>query len=189
MTSVSFINCFKRFISRCGTPAKVVSHNFKSFKSNETEAYFKEINATWKPILEKSPWWGGFYEKPIAILKLALRKFVGSVKLNFEELHTVLVQIENMMNTRPLTYLSEENCDEHITASHLIYGRKINRRNIVDNNDNVITLDKTLIKTRIKHVTAVANHCKEYLLSLREKHIYQKNNTKEKREVKINTRQ
>ena len=56
------------------------------------------------------------------------------------------------MNTRPLTYLSEENCDEHITPSHLIYGRKINRRNIVDNNDNVITLDKTLIKTRIKQL-------------------------------------
>ena len=189
MTSVSFINCFKRFISRCGTPAKVVSDNFNSFKSNETEAYFKEINATWKPILEKSPWWGGFYEMSVVILKLALRKFVGSVKLNFEELHTVLVQIENMMNTRPLTYLSEENCDEHITASDLIYGRKINRRNIVGNIDNVITLDKTLIKTRIKHVTAVANHFKEYLLSIREKYIYQKNNTKEKREVKINARQ
>ena len=60
MTSVSFINCFKRFISPCSRPTKDVSHNFKSFKLNETEAYFKEINVTWKPILEKSPWWGGF---------------------------------------------------------------------------------------------------------------------------------
>ena len=56
MTSVSFINCFKRFISRYGTPTKVESDNFKSFKSRETEAYFIEINVTWKPILEKSPW-------------------------------------------------------------------------------------------------------------------------------------
>ena len=56
MTSVSFINCFKRIISRCGTPTKVVSYNFKSFKSNETEAYFKEIKVTWKPLLEKLPW-------------------------------------------------------------------------------------------------------------------------------------
>ena len=134
--------------------------------------------------------WGGFYKRLIAILKSALQKIIGSAKLNFEELHTVLVQIENMMNTRPLTYLSEENYDEHITPSHLIYGRNINRRNIVNDNDNVITLDKTLIKTRIKHVTAVSNHfwnrfCKEYLL-LREKHRYRKNNTKEKLELKIN---
>ena len=114
MTSVSFINCFKRFISHRGTPTKVVSDNFKSFKSNKTETYFKEITVTWKPILEKSPWWGGFYERLITILKLALQKIVGSAKLNFKELHKVLVQIENMMNTRPLTYLSEENCSEHI---------------------------------------------------------------------------
>ena len=31
------------FISRCGTPTKVVSDHFKNFKSNETEAYFKQI--------------------------------------------------------------------------------------------------------------------------------------------------
>ena len=134
--------------------------------------------------------WGGFYKRLIAILKSALQKIIGSAKLNFEELHTVLVQTENMMNARPLTYLSEENCDERITSSHLIYGRNINRRNIVNDNGNVITLDKTLIKTRIKHVTAVSNHfwnrfCKEYML-LREKHRYRKNNTKEKLELKIN---
>ena len=38
------------FISRCGTTTKVASDNFKNFKSNETEAYFKEIDGTWKPI-------------------------------------------------------------------------------------------------------------------------------------------
>ena len=54
--------------------------------------------------IRKLPWWGGFYERLIAILKSALQKIVGSAKLNFEELHTVLVQIENMMNTRPLIY-------------------------------------------------------------------------------------
>ena len=67
-----------------------------------------------------------------------------------------------------------------------MYGRNINRRNIVNDNDNVITIDKTLIKTRIKHVTAVSNHFwsrfyKEYLLSLHEKHCYHKNHTKKKK--------
>ena len=147
MTSVSFINCFKRFISPCSRPTKDVTDNFKSFKLNETEAYFKEINVTWKPILEEL--WFGFYERLIAILKSALRKILGSAKLNFEELLTVLVQIENMMDARPLTYLSEENCDEHITPSHLMHGRNGNKRNIVDGNVNVVILDKTLIKTLV----------------------------------------
>ena len=122
MTSVSFIDCFKRFISRCGTPIEAVSDNFKTIKLNGTEAYFKEMNVTWKPILEKASWWGGFYKLLIAILKLKLPKIVGLANLNFEELHTVLVQIKNMMNARPLTYLSEENCDGHITPSDIIYG-------------------------------------------------------------------
>ena len=109
VTPVSFINCFKRSISRCGTPTKVFSDNFKSF--------------TWKPILEKSPWWGVFYQRFMAILKSTLRKFVESAKVNFEELQTVLVQIEDMMNTRPLTYLSEENCDEYITTSLNVWSK------------------------------------------------------------------
>ena len=50
-TPVSFISFFKRFISRYGTSTNVVSDNVKSFKLNETENYFKEINVTWKPIL------------------------------------------------------------------------------------------------------------------------------------------
>ena len=191
MAYVSFISCFKRFISRCGAPIKVVSDNLKSFESNETEAYFKKVNITWKPILEKLPWWGGFYERLTAILKSALRKIVQSAKLNFEELYTVLVQLENMINTRPLTYyLSKENCDEHIIQSHLIEGRNIDRRNIVDDNDNIITLDTRLTKTHIKHVTVVTNHFwnrffKEYLF-LSEKHCFHKNNTNGKRELKIN---
>ena len=140
----------------------------KSFKSNETDTYFKEINITWKPILEKSPWWCGFYERLIAILKSPLRKIVGSAKPNFEE---ILIQIEDMMNIRPPTYLSEENCGERIAPSDLC-GRNVNRVNIVDDNDGIITLDKALIKIRIKHVNTVTNHFwnrfyKEYLLSLR----------------------
>ena len=143
-TSVSFISFFKRFISRYGTSTNVVSDNVKNFKLNETENYFKEINVTWKPILEKSPWWGGFYERLIAILKSALWKIVGSAKLNFEELHTVLVQIENMMNARSLTYLSGRNCGEYINHSHLMYGPNKNTRNIVDDDENVITLEKKI---------------------------------------------
>ena len=76
------------------------------------------------------------------------------------------------MNTRPPTYLSDENCGEHITPSDLKCGRNVNRVNIVDGNDDIITLDKALIKIRIKHVNTVTNHFwnrfyKEYLLSLR----------------------
>ena len=52
----------------------------------------------------------------------------------------MLVQIENMINARPLTYLSKKNCDEHITPSGIIYGWNMNRRKIVEDNDNITAL-------------------------------------------------
>ena len=73
------------------------------------------------------------------------------------------------MNTRSLTYLSDENCDKHINHSHLMYDPNTNTRNIVDDCDNVTTLENILIKTHIKYVTTVKSHFlnrlyKEYLL-------------------------
>lgn len=65
--------------------SKVLNRSFKSFKT-----YFKGSNVIWKLILEKSPFWGGFYERLITILKSVLGKIVESAKVNFEELHTVL---------------------------------------------------------------------------------------------------
>ena len=38
-----------------------------------------------------------------------------------------------------LLYLSDENCDERMTPNHLMCGRNMHRRSIVDNNDAIIT--------------------------------------------------
>ena len=48
----------RRFISRRGTPSCFISDNFKTIKSREINLGIK-----WKFILERSPWWGGFYER------------------------------------------------------------------------------------------------------------------------------
>ena len=65
---------------------------------------------------------GWFLQTTYSNIEINVTKNCRTSKLNFEELHTVLVQIKNMMNARPLTYLSEENCDGHITPSDIIYG-------------------------------------------------------------------
>ena len=70
MASVSFTNCFKRFISRCGTPAKVVSNNFKSFKLKETET------------LNKLMLHGNQYRK-ITMVGWFLRNAYGDIKISF----------------------------------------------------------------------------------------------------------
>ena len=67
----------------------------------------------------------------MGVIKNCLKKVIGKAKLNFEELNTVIVEIEKCVNSRPLTYLSEEHEDTVLTPNHLIYGRNINRNESV----------------------------------------------------------
>ena len=57
--------------------------------------------------------------------KNTLKKVVGVSSLDFEQLNNVLVEIENVKSSRPLTYMNDENLDESLTPYHLIYGRNI----------------------------------------------------------------
>ena len=60
-----------------------------------------------------------------------MKKVAGKAFLNYDELTTLLIEIEQTLNTRPLTYLSDNNEDEAITPSHLLYGRNIAGKNFM----------------------------------------------------------
>ena len=73
LTAVAFLRCFRRFIARRSMPSFVKSDNVKTFKSTSKEhekimndpsvyRYFIQERIKWSYILEKAPWWGGFYE-------------------------------------------------------------------------------------------------------------------------------
>ena len=90
----------------------VISGNFKTFLSEELQEYLSREGISWKYILQKAPWWGGFYERLIRIVKESLRKVLGTSRLTYEELETLLLKIEMAFNSRPLTYL----CDDPVKA-------------------------------------------------------------------------
>ena len=89
----------------------------KHLETKEIKRFALKSKITWKFILEKSLWWGGFYERLIGIIKRCLKKVAGKAFLNYDELTTLLIEIEQTLNTRPLTYLSDNNQDEAITPS------------------------------------------------------------------------
>ena len=66
-----------------------------------------------------------FFERLIQNTKRCLRKTLRNAKLNYDELHTVLVEVEGTLNSRPLTYVSSDDPEEPLTPSHLMYGRRI----------------------------------------------------------------
>ena len=83
-------------MARHGNPRLFISDNFKSFKSLEVKNFLRKLRMVF--ILEKFPWWGGFYEQLIAIVKSSLKKVVGKALLNYNEMVTVVTEIEGCLN-------------------------------------------------------------------------------------------
>ena len=49
------------------------------------------------------------------IVKTSLHKVIGKSKLSYEKLETVLIQIERIVNSRPLTCIATEEVCEPLT--------------------------------------------------------------------------
>ena len=101
----TFKRCLRRFIARRGMPVLMVSDNVKTFKGTEKalRRLFRDPQVRdemqnhrieWRFNLERAPWWGGFFERMIGSVKSCLRKVLGNARLTFDELLTVLIEVE-----------------------------------------------------------------------------------------------
>ena len=55
-------------------------------------------------------------------------KTLQQARVIFDELLTILKEIENVCNRRPLTYIYDDNIIEPLSPNHFIYGRAIATR-------------------------------------------------------------
>ena len=121
----SFIKSLKRFISRRGIPYLMISNNATCFKNVKLSEELTSLQIKWKFIIEASPWWGGFWEWLVQSTKRTLRKSLFRATVTYEELLTLIVEIEGILNCRPITYVYNDEFSEPLTPSHLIYGYRI----------------------------------------------------------------
>ena len=182
LSAVSFLQAFRRFTSRRGLPATIFSDNAKTFKStsseikkvvrsSEVQSHMVNHQVTWKFIVERVPWWSGFWERMVGITKQCLRKTLGRSMLTFEELRTIIVEIEGTVNNRPLTYLYDdmEGISQPLTPAHMIHGRQI-INTLSERQFEITSLSRSLTK-RAKYQFRVLNDFtwqwrREYLLGL-----------------------
>jgi len=96
-------------------------------RSPEVVKHLSSSRVTWKFIVERAPWWGGFWERMVRSVKRSLKKCIGRASLTHDELSTLLVEVESVINSRPLTYVFDdsEGINYSLSPSHLIYGRKV----------------------------------------------------------------
>ncbi len=120
MTAQTFLGALRRFVARRGKPRVIFSDNALQFKMTKTILKRAENNRldttlqnhainegiNWKFIPELSPWAGGVYERMVGVTKSSLKKALGKSSLNFEQLRTVLTEVEEVVNSRPITFVN-----------------------------------------------------------------------------------
>ncbi len=50
---------------------------------------------------------------------------IGPAKLSLDELQTAVIEVESIIYSRPLSYLSMDDLEEPLTPSHLLIGRRV----------------------------------------------------------------
>ena len=121
LNTEAFLNAFERFINTRGRPITVYSDNGSNFvglvnlfnKLNwsaiELAANTKQIKWIFNP--PTAAWWGGWWERLIRTVKDLLKRMLGKARLNHDQLRTCLSHVENVINERPLTVMTEDQDD------------------------------------------------------------------------------
>lgn len=143
MTAEAFIAAFRRFVSRRGVVRNLYSDNGTNFvRSNKIlqenmlnvdekydEAICEELaksGTKWHFSPPGAPHFNGLAEAAVKSVKLHLKKTIADSKLTFEELCTLLAQIEACVNSRPLCALSSDPNDLSIlTPAHFLVGETL----------------------------------------------------------------
>ena len=185
VTSLSveaFICVFRRFCARRGLPALLITDNAKTFRSVSKEVknllrsprlseYFMTKGVRWRFIPELSPFQGGFWERMVRSTKRCLTKVIGRALLSYDELATIIIEIESVINSRPITYVVDDSdgISYPLTRSQLINGRNLSS---LPNNAyfEIVNTYEELSKRAKYHRRLLSQFTnrwkKEYLLSL-----------------------
>ena len=95
---------------------------------------------TWKFLPSRAAWMGGVYERLVQIIKIELMKIQGKAKFNESEWRSHLVEIEQIVNDRPLTYVTDSPSEpDVITPNAYLHGCSNNTTIATD-----INIDKAI---------------------------------------------
>ena len=126
LSTAAFLAALKRFTARRGKPAAVFSDNGSNFvgANRQLTEFFEFMGSdanqqavsnslasdgiAWTFTPPYSPHQGGIWEALVKSAKFHLSRVVNDHSLTFEELTTLLCEIEAVLNSRPLVSMSDD---------------------------------------------------------------------------------
>lgn len=127
LSTEAFLAALRRFISRRGRCSKIFSDCGTNFIGAHKEILNLYKFAADKEAIEwhfnppSAPHFTGLAEAGVKSVKTHLKRVIGEQILTYEEFYTILVQIEALLNSRPLCPLSTDPNDLNaITPGHFL---------------------------------------------------------------------
>lgn len=144
LTTDGFLAALHRFVGRRGNPAELFSDNGTNFRgadrellelfnllqsqilSDKVNEFCQPRGINWNFNPPKAPHHGGIWEANVKCMKSHLHKTLNESYLTYEELNTLLIQIESILNSRPLVQLTDDPFDyEALSPGHFLVGREL----------------------------------------------------------------
>lgn len=176
MEAEGFLLCFRRFVSRRGIPQEILSdHGTQLVLARQALLKCPELSLNWGFIPQLSPWAGGVYERLVAIAKGSIRRGLGRKLLIWSQFETFIIEVESIMNERPITFVSDEP-DGPIALRPVDFLRPRIKTILPDPEDGDDTLYKPTPAEKLTHLWWATNRAlrefwavwsSEYLLLLR----------------------
>jgi len=138
LSTDAFLAALDRFVARRGIPSLIQSDcgtNFVGaarqlkmlFANEDVQGVLQShVPCQWKFNPPAAPHFGGIWEAAIKSAKLHLKKVIGIQTLTMEELTTLVVRVEGVLNSRPVLPVSNDPNDlSALTPGHFLIGQPI----------------------------------------------------------------
>ncbi|XP_046745661.1 uncharacterized protein LOC124410954 [Diprion similis] len=137
LNASSTIMAIQRLASRRGFPTDMYSDNGTNFvkadkelkeaianiDKNKRRQFAARNRFNWHFNPPDAPHMGGAWERLVRSIKIGLRHALEGQVATEEVLHTILIEVEHMINSRPLTHVSVDPRDEEaLTPNHFLIG-------------------------------------------------------------------
>ena len=185
MSSLSVLLAFIIFCNFYRLPSTVYSDNANSFFNSLKMLNKSNLDDEWVNFLLKnkikhktiplySAWVGSTWERQMRTIKSCLYKTIGKKHLEFYQLKSLLSDICNTINSRPLTYRDDDVSFHALTPNNFLkpYVTKTILFGSIEGSDIVVPNRKDLVASLEKREVLLEKfkerYFEEYLLSLRE---------------------